>query len=244
MANAMKKLLLTFLFLIPLLGWGQQKFTVSGYVKDASDGEALINATIYIKSLGTGATTNVYGFYSLTLAAGAYDLDVSYMGFATQTRSIVLTANTRLDIELQAQGKQLEEVVVTSRKDQEGVKAMEMSTNRLDIKTILKIPAFLGEPDVIKSLQQLPGVSTVGEGASGFNVRGGNVGQNLILLDEATVYNSSHLLGFFSIFNPDAVKDTKLYKGAIPAQFGGRTERPDSPVLLHGDAIDRNVVPE
>ncbi|MEY4930591.1 MAG: hypothetical protein RI909_1315 [Bacteroidota bacterium] len=127
-----------------------------------------------------------------------------------------------MDVELQAEGKQLQEVVIRSGKDQEGVKALEMSTNRLDMKTIIRIPSFLGEADVIKSLLQLPGVSTVGEGASGFNVRGGSVGQNLILLDEATVYNSSHLLGFFSVFNPDAVKDIKLYKGAIPAQFGGR----------------------
>lgn len=208
--------------LIQVSALGQSKFTISGYVKDAANGEALIGATIYIKSLGTGATTNVYGFYSLTLESGAYDLEVSYIGFTTQAKSLILSENIRLDIELQSEERQLEEVVVISTKDQEGAKALEMSTNRLDVKTILKIPAFLGEADVIKSLQQLPGVSTVGEGASGFNVRGGSVGQNLILLDEATVYNSSHLLGFFSVFNPDAVKDTKLYKGAIPAQFGGR----------------------
>ena len=213
---------LVFLMAIPFFGQSQQKFTVSGYIKDAANGEALIGATIYVKSLSTGVTTNVYGFYSLTLQSGTYDIDISYIGFATQTKTLELKENTRLDIELQAEGKQLEEVIVTSTKDQEGVKALEMSTNRLDMKTILKIPAFLGEADVIKSLLQLPGVSTVGEGASGFNVRGGSVGQNLILLDEATVYNSSHLLGFFSVFNPDAVKDTKLYKGAIPAQFGGR----------------------
>ncbi len=208
--------------LAQLPAMAQSKFTVSGYIKDSANGEALIGATIYIKSLSTGATTNVYGFYSITLESGNYDIDISYIGFATQSKLLALTENTRLDIELQAEGKQLEEVVVSSSKDEEGVRALEMSTNRLDMKTILKIPAFLGEADVIKSLQQLPGVSTVGEGASGFNVRGGSVGQNLILLDEATVYNSSHLLGFFSVFNPDAVKDTKLYKGAIPAQFGGR----------------------
>ncbi len=208
--------------LIQVSALGQVKFTISGYIKDAANGEALIGATIYVKSLGTGATTNVYGFYSLTLPSGSYDFEVSYIGFTTQSKSLMLSENIRMDIELQSEEKQLEEVVVISTKDQEGVKALEMSTNRLDMKTILKIPAFLGEADVIKSLQQLPGVSTVGEGASGFNVRGGSVGQNLILLDEATVYNSSHLLGFFSVFNPDAVKDTKLYKGAIPAQFGGR----------------------
>jgi len=216
------RFLLFFFFLVQIPAFSQSKFTVSGYVKDAANGEALIGATVYVKSLATGATTNVYGFYSLTLQSGDYDIEISYIGFTTQIKTLNLRENTRLDIELQGEETQLEEVVVTATKDQEGVKAMEMSTNRLDIKTILKIPAFLGEADVIKSLQQLPGVSSVGEGASGFNVRGGSVGQNLILLDEATVYNSSHLLGFFSVFNPDAVKDTKLYKGAIPAQFGGR----------------------
>jgi hypothetical protein len=210
------------ILLFPWVAIAQNKFTMSGYVKDATDGEALIGATIYISSLGTGATTNVYGFYSITLPEGSYEIDFSYIGYATQKKVIQLTQNNRLDIELEAEGKQLQEVVITSEKEEQGVKALEMSTNRLDIKTIIRIPAFLGEADVIKSLQQLPGVTTVGEGASGFNVRGGNVGQNLILLDEATVYNSSHLLGFFSVFNPDAVKDTKLYKGAIPAQFGGR----------------------
>jgi len=207
---------------MPTLGFSQQKFTISGYIKDASNGEALIGATIYVSSLATGTTTNVYGFYSITLAEGEYKLDVSYIGFAMQSFTINLQENKRMDVELQAEGKQLQEVVIRSEKDQEGVKALEMSTNRLDMKTIIRIPSFLGEADVIKSLLQLPGVSTVGEGASGFNVRGGSVGQNLILLDEATVYNSSHLLGFFSVFNPDAVKDIKLYKGAIPAQFGGR----------------------
>lgn len=214
--------LITILWLAQIAAVAQSKYTISGYVKDAANGEALIGATIYIKSLATGATTNVYGFYSLTLEPDKYEVDISYIGFATLSQTVDLNQNIRLDIELQPEGRQLEEVVVSSTKDQEGVKALEMSTNRLDIKTILKIPSFLGEADVIKSLQQLPGVSTVGEGASGFNVRGGSVGQNLILLDEATVYNSSHLLGFFSVFNPDAVKDTKLYKGAIPAQFGGR----------------------
>lgn len=210
------------LLLLPFISSAQNKVTVSGYIKDASNGEALIGATVYSKELATGASTNVYGFYSLTVESGTYEFTYSYVGYATQIKTLTLTANTRIDLELVDEGKQLEEVVVRADKEQEGVKSLEMSTNRLDIKTITRIPAFMGEADVIKSLQQLPGVSTVGEGASGFNVRGGNVGQNLILLDEASVYNSSHMLGFFSVFNPDAVKDTKLYKGAIPAQYGGR----------------------
>jgi hypothetical protein len=215
------RFLVLFLFL-PVGLWAQNRATISGYLKDSANGEALIGATIYIKSLSTGATTNVYGFYSLTLDPGDYEVTFSYIGYATQLKSVSLSDNVRIDVELTPEGTQLEEVVVSSEKEEQGAKSLEMSVNRLDIKTIVRIPAFLGEPDLIKSLQQLPGVSTVGEGASGFNVRGGSVGQNLILLDEATVYNSSHLLGFFSVFNPDAVKDTKLYKGAIPAQFGGR----------------------
>jgi len=216
------KILYLLFFLAYVSAFAQPKHTISGYIKDAANGEVLIGATIYIKSLTTGATTNVYGFYSITVEAGTYDVSFSYIGFASQLKTLTLSENTRIDIELQGEGMQLEEVVVSSTKDEQGVKAQEMSTNRLDVKTIIRIPAFLGEADVIKSLIQLPGVSTVGEGASGFNVRGGSVGQNLILLDEATVYNSSHLLGFFSVFNPDAVKDIKLYKGAIPARFGGR----------------------
>ncbi|MCW5910641.1 MAG: TonB-dependent receptor [Cyclobacteriaceae bacterium] len=213
---------LLFILLLPFGLMAQNRATLSGYIKDSANGEALIGATVYIRSLATGATTNVYGFYSLTLDPGEYEVSFSYVGYTTRVKTISLKENTRLDLELEVEGRQLEEVVVSSEKEEQGTKSLAMSVNRLDIKTITRIPAFMGEADVIKSLQQLPGVTTVGEGASGFNVRGGSVGQNLILLDEATVYNSSHLLGFFSVFNPDAVKDTKLYKGAIPAQFGGR----------------------
>ncbi|MCU0398876.1 MAG: TonB-dependent receptor [Cyclobacteriaceae bacterium] len=214
-----------FVFISAILSFSvfaQEKATLSGYVKDASNGEALIGATVYIRSLNTGTTTNVYGFYSLTLSRGNYEVEISYVGYSPQKQSVDLQGNVRLDIELNPQSNELQEVVITGTTERSMVETVEMSVNKIDIATISKIPAFLGEVDVIKSLQQLPGVATVGEGASGFNVRGGNVGQNLILLDEATVYNSSHLLGFFSVFNPDAVKDVKLYKGAVPAQYGGR----------------------
>lgn len=190
-------------------------------MKDKADGEALIGATVYIPSLGSGATTNVYGFYSLTLTPGSYEIEFSYVGYRKEIRTIDLVQNVRLDIELAAQSNELQEIVIEAG-ELSPVKSLEMSINKTDIRTISKIPAFLGEVDVIKSLQQLPGVATVGEGASGFNVRGGSVGQNLILLDEASVYNSSHLLGFFSVFDPDAVKDVRLYKGAVPAAYGGR----------------------
>jgi CarboxypepD_reg-like domain/TonB-dependent Receptor Plug Domain len=213
--------LILFLFLFPFL-INAQNLTLNGYIKDASNGETLIGATVFVKSLNSGAVTNEYGFYSITLPTGDYEVRFSYVGFINQTKTISLTANTRVDIELVAEAEQLGEVVVKAELEQANAQNMEMSTNKLDIRTILKVPSFLGESDVLRTLQLMPGVSTVGEGASGFNVRGGGVGQNLVLLDEAPVYNTSHLFGFFSVFNPDAVKDVKLYKGAIPSRYGGR----------------------
>ena len=200
----------------------QQQVTLSGYVRDAANGESLIGATVYIQEVGDGTVTNVYGFYSLTVPPGEYQVTYSYVGYQSVSKKIPLTQDIRLAIELTSDSQELEEVIVTSEGIDANVQSTEMSVNKLDIKTIQKVPAFLGEVDVLKSIQLLPGVATVGEGASGFNVRGGGVGQNLILLDEAPVYNSSHLFGFFSVFNPDAVQDVKLYKGAIPAQYGGR----------------------
>ena len=214
------RFILLFLFL-PCFSYSQ-KFTLSGYVKDAANGEVLIGATVYIKAINNGAVTNEYGFYSITLDAGQYEASYSYVGFVAQVKTINLTANVRQDMELAGEAEELQEVVVKGEIEQANAQNMEMSTNKYDIRTILKVPSFLGEADVLRSIQLLPGVSTVGEGASGFNVRGGNVGQNLVLLDEAPVYNTSHLFGFFSVFNPDAVKDVKLYKGAIPSRYGGR----------------------
>lgn len=213
------------LFLLILLSstaYSQSKHTLNGYIKDGITGEALIGATIQLKSTSEGTITNVYGFYSISLQPGVYEIEYSYIGYTRLIRSVDLNQDQRIDIELNPVAEQLAEVVI--RGDEEGVKPqnIEMSTMKMDIKTITKIPAFLGEPDIVKSLQMIPGVSTVGEGASGFNVRGGTVGQNLLLLDEAPIYNSSHMLGFFSAFNPDAVKDVKLYKGGIPARYGGR----------------------
>lgn len=205
-----------------IVSFGQSKNTINGYLKDASDGEKLIGATVYVIEAKTGASTNAYGFYSITLPSGNYTLEFSYIGYQKKVQQVSLTENVQLDIELSSEAKELQEVTVTSEGENARSQNLEMSVAKLDISTIQKIPAFLGEVDIIKSLQSLPGVSTVGEGASGFNVRGGSVGQNLILQDEAPVYNSSHMLGFFSTFNPDAVKDVKLYKGAIPANYGGR----------------------
>jgi hypothetical protein len=217
------RLFLTFITaLLTVSSFAQQKFTVSGYVKDVANGEAMIGATVFVQELNTGTTTNEYGFYSITIPSANYLLKISYLGYTVISKAVVLDKNMRLDVELQTESKQLQEVEVTDERDRPAAQNPTMSVNKMDVSVMKKIPAFMGEVDVIKSILLLPGVSTVGEGASGFNVRGGSVGQNLIYLDEAPVYNSSHLLGFFSVFNPDAVKDITLYKGAVPAKFGGR----------------------
>jgi hypothetical protein len=212
-----------FLFLFfPGLLWAQ-KSTISGYVKEAASGEGLIGASVYIKELKTGNVTNTYGFYSLTLPLGKYTLVFSSSGFKKLEREIQVDANSKeLSVELSTDARELAEVFVKARANDENVTGIEMSVNKVDMKTIRKIPALLGEVDLVRAIQLLPGVSTVGEGASGFNVRGGGVDQNLVLLDDAPVYNSSHLFGFFSVFNPDAVKDVKLFKGGIPSMYGGR----------------------
>ncbi len=199
-----------------------QNFTVSGTVKDFHSGEDIIGASIVIKELNHSVATNIYGFYSITLPQGKYTFLVSSLGYATKSQEITLTKNLTLNFSLEVKSEQLKEVEISSEKSDANVKDIQMSVAKLDIKTIQKIPAFLGEIDLVKTVQLLPGVNTVGEGATGFNVRGGSIDQNLVLLDEAPVYNSSHLFGFFSVFNPDAVKDVKLYKGGIPAQYGGR----------------------
>lgn len=200
----------------------QEKFVIDGYVKDNKNGESIIGATVYKQGSNLGATSNEYGFYSLTLPKGPHVIAVSLIGYSTFTFAVNLDKSITKNIELKEEGTNLEEVVVSAEAEDKNVKSVEMSVAKLDIKQINKIPALLGEVDVIRAIQLLPGVTTVGEGASGFNVRGGNIDQNLILLDEAPVYNSSHLFGFFSVFNPDAVKDVKLIKGGIPSQYGGR----------------------
>jgi hypothetical protein len=221
--HIMKKIIFTFLLLgIMSSVFAQNKFTLSGYLKDAKSGETLIGATVYVKELSTGTISNVYGFYSISLDPGDYTITYSYVSYTNVEKIISLTENIKMDIELAEISTELTEIVVTGEAEDENISSVQMSVNKLDIQTIQKMPALFGEVDIIRSIQLLPGVSTVGEGATGFNVRGGGVGQNLVLLDEAPVYNSSHLFGFFSIFNPDAVKDVKLLRGGIPAQYGGR----------------------
>ncbi len=202
--------------------WGQKQ-TLSGYIRDASNGETLIGATVFVDGTTTGTYTNEYGFYSLSLEPGTYTIVASYLGFSDLSAEIDLsTSNQKKDFELQEEGTQIAEVVVTATEEDKNVKDLQMSVQQLDMATIGKLPTLLGETDVIRSVLLLPGVTTVGEGAAGFNVRGGSIDQNLVILDEAPVYNSSHLFGFFSVFNPDAVKGVKLYKGGIPARYGGR----------------------
>ncbi|SDE67189.1 TonB-dependent Receptor Plug Domain [Pricia antarctica] len=205
-----------------LLAFPQQKFTISGTVSEAASNETLIGVTVAVPELRTGVTTNEYGFYSITLPEGEYQLQISYLGFKEVVQTIGLSQNLKLNIKMEEAAEALDEVVVTQDVEKMDIRKPQMSVNTLSAGTIKKIPVILGEADVIKSILLLPGVTNAGEGASGFNVRGGAVDQNLILLDEAIIFNSSHLFGFFSVFNPDAIKDIKLYKGGIPARYGGR----------------------
>jgi len=202
--------------------FSQEKFTLSGTVSDQKNNETLIGVTVVITELKTGTTTNEYGFYSISLPKGTYTLEISYIGFETVTSTIILDKNIRNNVSMKESVQLLNEVVLTDRKVRTEIRKPEMSVNKLTIQEIKQLPVLLGEVDIIKSLLTLPGVTSAGEGQSGFNVRGGGADENLILLDEATIYNSSHLFGLFSVFNPDAIKDLKLYKGGIPARFGGR----------------------
>ena len=208
-------------FLFAGAAFAQEKFTISGIISDGVNNETLIGVNIYVPELKIGTTTNEYGFYSLTLPAGDHTLEISYVGFQTVTQQLTLDKNTKLGFSMSQNSEQLDEVVITE-KSRTDIRKAEMSINKLSVSTIKKMPVVLGETDVLKSILLLPGVTNAGEGASGFNVRGGGADQNLILLDEATIYNSSHVFGFFSVFNADAIKELKLYKGGIPSRFGGR----------------------
>lgn len=200
-----------------------QNRTISGYVRAAESGEELLYANVAVTALSIGVVTNEYGFYSLSLPPGEYVVSYSYIGYDTYLDTINLTENLRLDVQLKTEKAAVaEEIIITDERSDENVKSTEMSVVTLDMKEAKLVPVIFGEQDIIKTLQLMPGVSPSSEGGSGFFVRGGDADQNLILLDEAPVYNASHLLGFFSVFNSDALKDVKLYKGGIPAQYGGR----------------------
>ncbi|RLD58173.1 MAG: hypothetical protein DRJ05_08485 [Bacteroidetes bacterium] len=198
------------------------KITISGNITDKETGEDLIGATVFVKELQNGTSSNVYGFYSISLEKGDYTLIFSYIGYEQLEKTVQLKEDFTLNIELESTNQELEEVVVSSTALNDNVTRTTMSTIKMDAKTINKIPALMGEVDIIKAIMLLPGVQTIAEGSSGFSVRGGSMDQNLIQLDEATVYNASHLMGFFSVFNNDAIKGVELYKGDIPASSGGR----------------------
>ena len=201
----------------------KQSFTISGTIKDAGTGETLIGANIILYAAKqTGTLTNAYGFFSVNAKEGAYKMSVSFTGYTTDTATIVVDKNMKLVIGLQSKKVQLDAVVVTSKNKNENIAKAIMGVDKLNMTEMNKIPVLLGEKDVLKTLQLMPGYKSAGEGSSGFNVRGGGTEQNLILLDEAPVYNASHLFGFFSTFNSDAIKDVSVYKGGMPAQYGGR----------------------
>ena len=218
------KILLTtcfaWLLILPNSILAQTKnFTISGEVNDAKNGEELIGASIAIAELKTGTTTNAYGFYSISLPAGFYKVEISYVGYESVIKELVINQNIKLNVELKESQKALKEVVVNSDKiSNNNVTQNKMSVVKIDVKQVKKIPILLGEVDIIKAIQLLPGVQAAGDGSTNFIVRGGNIDHNLVLLDEAVVYNPSHVLGFFSTFNGDAIKDFELYKGGIPAQ--------------------------
>lgn len=216
------KRIIFFLLLSPVLLHAQEKFTLSGTISDLQSTETLIGVNIIMPEIQSGTITNEYGFYSITLPSGTYIVQISYLGYKTISETIVLTENRTKNFQLDESAESLDEVLITENIEKLNIKNPQMSVNSLSIKTIKNMPVVLGEVDVIKSITLLPGVTNAGEGSSGFNVRGGAADQNLILLDEATIFNSSHLFGFFSVFNPDAIKDLKLYKGGIPAKYGGR----------------------
>ncbi len=218
-------LVLWLLFLLAGAGpaVAQTRVTISGTVQDGASGESLTGATVRVVELpGVGTGANAYGFYTLTVPTGSYTLEVSFVGYAPQQRHLDLTASQRLDFKLKEGGQDLTEVVVTARSADASISRAQSGVEVIDLKQIAKVPVLFGEKDVLKTLTLLPGIKSAGEGSSGFSVRGGAVDQNLILLDEAPVYNASHLLGFFSTFNSDALKDMTVYKGGMPAQYGGR----------------------
>jgi hypothetical protein len=210
-------------FFVVASSFAQEKFTLSGSMKDGDTGEDIIGARVLVNELpGVGALTNDYGFYSLTLPKGTYTITFKSLGFENQVKTVEMTSNKTMNMEMVAEGRVFGVVEVTGQKLDENVTSAEMGVDKISVKDVENIPVIFGEKDILKTLQLLPGVKSAGEGNSGFYVRGGSADQNLILLDEAPVYNASHLLGFFSVFNSDALKDVKLYKGGAPASYGGR----------------------
>jgi len=218
----MKRTFLTLFFIsLSTFIFSQNKYTISGYVQEAESGENLIGVSIYEKETFKGTTTNNYGFYSLTLSEGNHTIVFSFMGMRNLEFDINLRKNSKHNIKLESESILTEEINVSDERTK-NVESTKVSQIKLDVQKVKQMPAIMGEVDILKTIQLLPGVQSAGEGNAGFYVRGGGPDQNLILLDEATVYNASHLFGFFSVFNADAIKDINLIKGGMPAQYGGR----------------------
>jgi hypothetical protein len=219
-----------------------KKYTISGYVKDSVNKESLMGANIYIKqNSNIGTASNSYGFYSLTINEGNYILVIQYVGYRTVELPVQLQKNIKLDIELSSQSQQLNALKITAERSQDKVLETNMGVEKLSIREVAKIPVLFGEKDVLKTISLTPGVKSSGEGSSGFYVRGGGYDQNLILLDEAVVFNASHLMGFFSVFNSDALKDVTLYKGSQPAEYGGRLASVLDVKMQEGNSIRYGV---
>jgi hypothetical protein len=217
-----KKNILLLLLFVSIFSFSQEKYTLSGTISDLKTKETLIGVNVFILETKTGISTNEYGFYSITLPKGEYTISISYVGYQAIEEKVSLNANIKKNFLVAESSQLLKEVIIVDNKKRVDIRKPEMSVNKLTIQEIKEMPVIFGEVDIIKSILTLPGVTNAGEGQSGFNVRGGGADQNLVLLDEATIYNSSHLFGLFSVFNPDAIKDLKLYKGGIPARYGGR----------------------
>ncbi len=221
----MYKFIESFLFVLILalgIAGAQSKHSISGTIKSAANGEEIIGASVIIRELKTGTASNQYGFYSITLPTGDYTVVFSSIGYDGKEEKVHLDTDKQLKIELAEKATNIKEVEINAESVNKNITSTEMGVQRLEVSKIKTLPVLLGEQDILKTLQLLPGVKSAGEGSSGFYVRGGTTDQNLVLLDEAPVYNASHLLGFFSVFNSDAIKDVSLYKGDVPAQYGGR----------------------
>ncbi len=218
----LKRLILFLSLLTYFTSYSQNSFTLSGYVTEEETGESLIGVSVFDEKSLKGTTTNQYGFYSLTLESGTYSIQYSFIGLKTYSKTINLNEDKRVNISLKDNSIKTDEVTVKGEKSDKNVESTNMSQVKLQVSNIKKLPVILGEVDVLKSAQLLPGIQSGGEGNSALYVRGGGPDQNLILLDEAVVYNASHLFGFFSVFNADAIKDINIIKGGMPAQYGGR----------------------
>jgi len=234
------KALWLFSFFFAFVGLKAQNYSFSGFVKDSTSGESIKGAVVKNLSDGASVTTNNYGFFSLTLPSGQQSVRISAGEYEGVTLVRNVQSDEQISIYLLPRADEIDEVRIRAKRN-DNVRAVDISTQSITGKVIKKIPAFLGEADVIKSIQLLPGVTTVGEGATGFNVRGGGIDQNLVLMDDAPVFNSAHLFGFFSIFNPDAVKDVQLIKGGIPAKYGGRLSSVLDVITKDGNNRDYQV---